>query len=96
VSISEKEHNRWTHEYRERPSILKLVLGFSIWFFVSAYCVFSIVEVANATAYLDVSRFSYFLYQMGGKNLLYCYFGIIPASFVLVGIKLLLNFLKHK
>jgi hypothetical protein len=96
MSISEREHNQWIHEYSDKPSTPKLVLGLSIWFVVAVYCVYSIIEVYNAMEYLDVSRFSYFLYEIGGKDLLYFYFAIIPMSFLLVAIKLLLNFFKNK
>jgi hypothetical protein len=94
MSNTEREHNQWVDEYREKPSTPKLVLGFSIWFLLAVYCAYSIIEVYNATEYLDISRFSYFLYEIGGKDLLYFYFAIIPMSFLLVSTKLLLKTFK--
>ncbi len=96
MSISEREHNPWLDEYREKPSTSKLLFGFSIWFLVAVYCIYTIIEVYNATAYLDISRFSYFLYEIGGKDLLYLYFSIIPLAFLLASIKFMLNKFKHK
>jgi hypothetical protein len=96
MKSTENNYNEYIYEYRGEPSTPKLVLGFTIWFLLAVYCVYSIIEVYNAREYLDVSRFSYFLYEIGGKDLLYFYFAIIPMSFLLVAIKLLLNTLKNK
>jgi hypothetical protein len=89
-------YNEWKHEYRGDASTATLTLGFLVWFAHSVYCGYAIWEVYTATDYLDVSRFSYYLYTLGGKELLYFYFSILPMAFVLVTIKQLQTFIKNK
>jgi hypothetical protein len=96
MSNTERYYNRGIHEYRGKPSALTLTIGFVFWLLLAVYSVYNIIGVYNATGYLDVSRFSCFLYKTGGKYLLYCYYALIPIVFVLAVLKLLYNFLKNK
>lgn len=96
MSNNERYYNRGIHEYRGKPSALTLFIGFVSWLLLAVYSVYNIIDVYHAKGYLDVSRFSYFLYETGGKYLLYFYYAIIPIVFVLAVLKLLYNFLKNK
>jgi hypothetical protein len=96
MSNNERYYNRGIHEYRGKPSALTLAIGFIFWLLLAVYSVYNIIDVYNATGYLNVSQFSYFLYETGGKYLLYCYYALIPIVFVAAVLKLLYNFLKNK
>jgi hypothetical protein len=89
-------YNEWKHEYRGEPSKAILFAGFFAWFIHTVYCGYCIWEVYTATNYLNVSRFSYYLYTLGGKELLYFYFSILPMVFVWVTIKYIQTFFKNK
>jgi TRAP-type C4-dicarboxylate transport system permease small subunit len=89
-------YNEWKHEYRGNSSTATLALGFFVWFAHSVYSAYTIWEVYNATDYLGISRFSYYLYTLGGKELLYIYYSILPMAFVLATIKQIQTFIKNK